>query len=112
MDSETTMPLIEKVAISLWAFMRAAGLKVKFGKQDALSFVFQLSDITEDAEGIGLSFLLDLNFMSKYTVEDNEASIEKICYAVTFDLGCQLFKAKCSRLLQHDEKRKIILPNE
>jgi hypothetical protein len=113
MNSTTpNMIYIERLAVQLFAFMKQAGLKVNFQKQDSLTFVYHIADMTEDAQGIGLTFVLDLPFLAKFEVDESEESMEKITYAITLDMGCQLFKMKCSRLLQFDEKRKILLPNE
>lgn len=108
-ESNNNDIFIERVAIALFAFMRQAGLNVSFGKQDALSFVYQIADITTDAQAIAVNFVLDLSFLSKNNVEDTLAGIEKFSYDVTTQLGNQLFNAKCNSLLQHQEKSKILL---
>jgi hypothetical protein len=105
------LSLIEKLAVALFSFMRQAGLKCTLGKQDELTYVYRIADITESGDGLAIQFVLDLPFLSSHQVEDTEESIEKICYAVTLDLGCQIFKAKCQQLLRFDNQKKIIMPN-
>lgn len=100
---------IEKLAVKLYAFLKQSGLKVGFTQRDALSYTYQLADLTEDAEGIAISFILDLPFLANFSLDDTDESIEKFCYGVTLNLGNQLFKLKCDNLLQFDNKSKIIL---
>jgi hypothetical protein len=111
MEEQNTSSLLEKLAVNLFSFMRQAGLKVNFGKTDGLTYGYELCDLTEDAQILAAKYELNLGTLSKYDIQDNPESVEKFCYAVTLDLGCQIMKAKCSRLLQHDSKTSsLIIP--
>jgi len=109
---EESRPLIERLSIALYAFMKQADLAVEFGKQDGITYIYNIIDVTGDAQVVAMSFTLDLRILDALGVEDSEKGIEKFCSAVTLDLGCQLFKQKVNRLKRFDvpQSSGIILP--
>lgn len=108
----TQRPFIERLAVALYAFMKQADLKVEFGKSDGTTYIYNVLDVTGDAQVVAMSWTLDLAVLGSFDLEDSEQGIEKFCAAVTLDLGCQLFKQKVTRLKRFGEETKssIIIP--
>lgn len=101
----------EKLAVSLFSFMRMSGMRCSFQKDaDKLfNYIFQVNDMTEDGNPFGLGFVVDASLSE--AVEDTPEAIEKFCYTMTIKTQNMMFEDKCGRLLQHAEKSKIYLPD-
>jgi len=94
--------------------MRQANINVEFGKTSGTTFIYNMVDLTGDAQPVAQSFTLDLKIMSAFDIEDSEEGIEKFCAAVTFDLGAQMLKNKIEKLRRFQSKTGsgIILPGQ
>lgn len=102
---------IEKVAISLFSFMRRAGLKCTFdkNKDDILSYIFEVRDMTDDGEPFGMAFNVDSKLTAELKDETPE-TIEQFCHAMTIKAGTVMLEDRCGRLLEHVEKSKLYVP--
>ena len=102
----------EKLAVSLFSFMRMSGMRCSFQKDpDKLfNYIFQVNDMTEDGNPFGLGFVVDVSLSE--AVEDTPEAIEKFCYAMALKTQVMMVEDKMSRLLQHVEKSKIYLPSD